>query len=367
MRVEILIIGGGPAGLGAALEASKAGAQVLLVDDGLKLGGQLVKQTHKFFGSKLEYAGFRGFEIPDILISEITNSKNFRYFLQTTAIGYYEDKSVSLLKDGKVTIVYPQRIIVATGAQEKMLPFKNCDLPGVYGAGAVQTLMNVYGVLPGKSAVMIGAGNIGLIVSYQLIQAGVEVKAVVEATQSVGGYWVHSAKIRRLGVPILTSHTIVEAVGKDFVEAAVIAELDSFFNPIKGTEKRFDCDTICIAVGLSPLVDILFYAGCEMVYVSELGGDVPIRNDEMETSVNGIYVAGDVSGIEEASSALLEGRIAGLAAARSLGYHIPDYEEKKANLWNELKRLRESPVFARVRRGLEILREKVDAQARRRA
>ncbi len=356
MKVELLIIGGGPAGLGAAYESVRAGVETLLIDDGLKLGGQLVKQTHKFFGSKLEYAGIRGIEIPDLILKEIDGAKNFRYILNTTALGYYEDKSVAVLRDGKVSIVYPERLIVATGASEKMLPFKNSDLPGVYGAGAVQTLMNVYGVLPGRASIMIGAGNIGLIVSYQLLQAGVEVKAVVEISNSVGGYWVHAAKIRRMGVPILTKHTIVEAIGDEVVKGAIIAQVDDSFEPIPGTEKKIDCDTICIAVGLSPLVDLLFHAGCKMAYVPELGGEVPLRIEEMETSVKGLYVAGDASGVEEASSAMLEGRIAGLAAARSLGYKIDDYDSRISKLLDELKKLRESPVFERVRKGYEHLK-----------
>jgi len=362
MDVELLIIGGGPAGLSAAVEAVRYGVDTLLVDDGPELGGQLIKQTHKFFGSKMEYAGKRGIEIPALILDQIRQAPNFRFMSRTTALGYYEDGAVIVVKDEKVKVIYPKRIIVATGASEKIIPFKNNDIPGVYGAGAVQTLMNVYGVLPGKRALMVGAGNIGLIVSYQLLQAGCDVAAIVEATSAVGGYWVHAAKVRRMGVPILTEHTIVEAIGKTQVEGATIARIDKNFKPVSGTEKRIDCDIICLAVGLSPLVDFLFYAGCRMVYIPELGGEVPTRTEEMETSVKGIYVAGDASGIEEASSAMLEGRLAGLSAARSLGYTIPDFEDRKAEILKELENLRKAPVAYKVSIGLNKLKEHKNAR-----
>ena len=120
----------------------------------------------------------------------------------------------------------PKKVVVATGALEKLIPFLGNDLPGVYGAGAVQTLMNVYGVKPAKRVLMVGAGNIGLIVSYQLLQAGVDVVAIVEFAPKVGGYWVHAAKVRRLGVPIYLRHTVKRAIGESAVEGAVIQAVD---------------------------------------------------------------------------------------------------------------------------------------------
>ncbi len=127
----------------------------------------------------------------------------------------YEDGVISIEQNEKYIKIKPQSIIVATGASEKFLTFPNNDLPGIYGAGAVQTLMNVYGVAPGKNVVMVGAGNIGLIVSYQLMQAGINVKAIIDASPKIGGYLVHASKIRRMGIPILTSHTVKYAHGTD--------------------------------------------------------------------------------------------------------------------------------------------------------
>lgn len=151
------------------------------MERGQKLGGQLVKQTHKFFGSEKQQAGTRGITIAEGLEKEIAASPNIELWVNTSALGYYADGIVMVERDHQVEGILPKRVIVATGAFEKNLVFPNNDLPGVYGAGAVQTLMNLEGVLPGKDVIMIGAGNIGLIVSYQLLQAGVNVKAVVEA------------------------------------------------------------------------------------------------------------------------------------------------------------------------------------------
>ncbi len=353
-EVSFLVIGGGPAGLSAALAATEFGIDTIVVDDGLELGGQLVKQTHKFFGSKMERAGVRGFVIGEELVDELARRENFEAFVRTTAAGIYEDGVVTAVKNERQWLKFkPKRLLVATGASERMIPFPGNDLPGVYGAGAVQTLMNLYGVLPGKRVLMVGAGNIGLIVSYQLLQAGVRVAAVVEAMDHIGGYWVHASKIRRLGVPILTRHTIKEACGKESVEYAVIAEVDDEWRPIPGTEQKVDVDTVCLAVGLSPTVELLFQAKAQMKYVPELGGDVPLRDKYMRTSVPWIYVAGDAAGIEEASSAMLEGQIAGLSAARSLGAEIPDFEERIERLWDELSALRAGPLPQKVREGLK--------------
>ncbi len=353
IRPEVLIIGGGPAGLAAAREAVRAGCDTVLIDDALELGGQLVKQTHKFFGSEMEYAGVRGIWIAEKLLEEVKNSPNFEFRTRTTATGYYEDGVVTaVVEDKKVIKFQPKKIIVATGAQEKTIPFPNNDLPGVYGAGAVQTLMNVYGVAPGKRGLMVGAGNIGLIVSYQLKQAGIDVAAVVEAMERVGGYWVHASKIARLGIPILTRHTIVEAIGRDNVTGAIITAIDDNWNPIEGTEREMECDFICLAVGLLPLADFFRLAKCDMVYVHKLGGEVPYRDTNMMTSVEGLYVAGDVGGIEEASSAMIEGAIAGLSAAKSLNKKIEAFKAKLCELQDELGRLRSGPVGEHIRCGL---------------
>lgn len=353
-NTDIAIIGGGPAGLCAAIAAASAGAHVILIDRNGKSGGQLVKQTHKFFGSEKQYASVRGIDIPGILSSELEKYKdNIEIMLNATAIGLYEDGVLTVEYNEKYVKIKPQRIIAATGASEKFLAFPNNDLPGIYGAGAVQTLMNVYGVAPGNNVLMVGAGNIGLIVSYQLMQAGIHVKAIIDAAPRIGGYLVHASKIRRMGVPILTSHTVKCAYGRDSLKGATIWQVDENFNPIPGTEMDLDVDVMCISVGLSPLCDILWQIGCDMKYVPELGGHVPVRNINMETSVEGIYVAGDAAGVEEASSAMVEGSLAGLCAAKSLGYASGDFEARRQDCLDQLKSLRSGMVGQKILKGLE--------------
>lgn len=196
---------------------------------------------------------------------------------------------------------------------------------------------------------MIGAGNIGLIVSYQLMQAGVEVAAVVEAMPRVGGYWVHAAKIRRLGVPILLQHSIKEALGDRVVTGAVIMELDDKFCTT-GKEEKIDCDVICLAVGLTPTTEILSQAGCDMKYVPQLCGYVAMRDRTMRTSNPNFWSAGDAMGIEEASAAMVEGRIAGLCASKSLG--LPVKMEKFDEYWSRLDHLRAGEVGEKIRAGI---------------
>jgi sarcosine oxidase subunit alpha len=340
-NVDLVVIGGGPAGLCATISAASSGSNVLLIERSKKLGGQLVKQTHMFFGSEKQYASIRGIDISNILLKEIEKYKDKIEIMEdTTVLGIYEDGIITAENKGKYIKIRPKAVVVATGASEKASAFPNNDLPGIYGAGAVQTLMNVYGVLPGKRALMVGAGNIGLIIAYQLMQAGVDVAAVIHHSPRIGGYHVHASKIQRMGVPILTNHAIKEAKGKDNVESVVIHELDRDKNPIPGSEKKLDVDTICVSVGLSPLTELLAQAGCELEYVKELSGLVPVIDDRYETSVKGIFVAGDTAGVEEASMAMVEGYLSGLYAAESLGYRHPDFDKLAEDYRSQLAALR---------------------------
>lgn len=355
-NTDIAIIGGGPAGLSAAICAASLGAKIILIDDGLELGGQLIKQTHKFFGSNEQFAGIRGIEIAKKMIQDIKKLDNIEITTNATVTGYYEDDIITIVEGVNGDIlrkIKASRMIVATGSSENMLPFVNNDLPGVYGAGAVQTLMNLYGVVPGKSILMIGAGNIGLIVSYQLLQAGIHVEAIVETLPNIGGYLVHASKIRRLGVPIYTSHTLKQVYGTDGVDKVVICKIDKNFQFIEGAEKELNIDTICLAVGLSPLSDLLWQAGCQMKYVAELGGYVALRDDNLRTTEDNIYIAGDVAGIEEASSAMLEGKIAALNAAVSLNYKCKNFPLINKKFKEELLEFRANPLSEKVKAGIK--------------
>ena len=299
IKVDVLILGGGPAGLSAAAELGQRGIDVLLIDDKDRLGGKLVLQTHRFFGSfEAVHAGTRGIDIASILSGEIKGLPSVKIWTNSTALAVFSDKKVGVLRRGdEYVLIEAQILLVATGAREKSLVFKGNTLPGVYGAGAFQTLVNRDQVRAAERLFIIGGGNVGLIAGYHALQAGIEVVGLVEALPECGGYKVHRDKLARLGVPIYTSHTVISANGNDQVESVTIAKIDDKFQPIPGTEKSFACDTVLIAVGLDSVNEFTFKA--------------------REYGMN-VFDAGDAEEIAEASAAIFSGRIKGRMIAREL-------------------------------------------------
>jgi sarcosine oxidase subunit alpha len=319
IKVECLIIGGGPAGLSAAIELGKLGVKTLIVDDKHKLGGKLVLQTHKFFGSiEACYAGTRGIDIATRLEQELQQYESVACWLNTAAVAVFSDHKVGVVREGEpfdhpfdlaqgrahgkeYVLIRPDVLLVAAGAREKSLAFKGNTLPGVYGAGAFQTLVNRDLVRPTEKLFIVGGGNVGLIAGYHALQAGIAVVGLVEVMRQCGGYKVHQDKLARFGVPIYTSHTILSANGQDSVESVTIVQVDEDFKPISGTEKSFECDTVLIAVGLDP-VDEFYHKAQEFGMVA--------------------YAAGDAEEIAEASAAMFTGKIRGLEIARELGREV---------------------------------------------
>ncbi len=345
---DVIVVGAGPAGLGAAIEARRCGASVLLLDENSRPGGQLFKQIHKFFGSEEHYAGTRGFMIGENLLKEAAEL-GVETKLSTRVWGVYPDGSVAATDEKQSWEFKAKRIVLASGASENALSFPGCTLPGVITAGAAQTFMNVQHVVPGKRFVVVGSGNVGLIVTYQLLQAGADVACILEAAPGISGYAVHAAKVKRAGVPVRTSHTILRAEGNGSVERVVVAKLDEKFKPIPGTEETIECDTVAIAVGLTPRVEIANVSGCKLVNSGPLGV-IPAHTSDMETTVDNLLVAGDAAGIEEASTALDEGRLAGTRAAYKLGFLTDEeYEAAYETIMKRLNTLRAGPFGERRR------------------
>ena len=312
LAVDALIVGGGPSGLAAAIELGKLGVDTLLIDDRPRLGGKLVLQTHRFFGSaSAVYAGTRGVDIAAKLEREVRSYPSVRVLCSTAALAVFEDQKVGILRgaeDGiehhaRYAFVRPRVLLVMTGARERFLLFRGNTLPGVLGAGAFQTLVNRDLVRPAERVFIVGGGNVGLIVGYHAIQAGIQVVGLVEALPQCPGYRVHEEKLRRQSVPIHTSHTILSANGQEQVESVTVARVDEAFHAVPGTERSFACDAVLVAVGLDPENDLYLKA-------RELGMTA--------------FVAGDAQEIAEASSALLCGKIRGLEAARALGREVPE-------------------------------------------
>ncbi|MDD3536344.1 MAG: FAD-dependent oxidoreductase [Candidatus Cloacimonetes bacterium] len=305
LSCDVLIIGGGPAGISAAIELGRYNIDVLLLDDKNRLGGKLVLQTHKFFGSEQDSrAGTRGHEIGILLSEELAGFPSVKAWINSTALFVFSDQKVGVLKDGKYVIIKPKRILNAAGAREKFLRFAGNNLARIYGAGAFQTLVNRDLVRPTQRLFIVGGGNVGLITAYHALQAGIEVVGLAEAMPRCGGYKVHADKLKRFGVPIYTSHSILSANGDESVESLTIVQVDEKFAPIAGTEKSFACDTILIAVGLDSLSEFSEQA---------LAAGIPVDS------------AGDALEIAEASSAMFNGKIAGQKIARLLlGDKVPE-------------------------------------------
>lgn len=347
-RYDMLVVGAGPAGLSAAIEAAKNGLKPIVFDENARPGGQLFKQIHKFFGSKEHKAKIRGFRIGEDLLKE-AEEYGVEVVLNATVVGLYPEKEITVKIGDEIRHYKGDAVLVATGASENMVNFEGWTKPGVIGAGAAQTMMNLHHIKPGHRVLMLGSGNVGLVVSYQLMQAGCEVVALADAAPRVGGYGVHAAKVARCGVPFYLSHTILRVEGEDQVTGVVIGEVGPDWKVIPGTEKHFDVDTVCLAVGLSPMSQLLKQAGVKMNDTK--GGHVPVCDEEGATSVPGIYAAGDVSGIEEASSAMIEGRMAGATMSCYLGYLDEESKQQRIQELNaQLDTLRQG-MFAPKNRG----------------
>ncbi|MGM0652472.1 MAG: 2Fe-2S iron-sulfur cluster-binding protein [Bacillota bacterium] len=303
VKTDVLIIGGGPAGISAAIELGKAGVNILVIDDKQELGGKLSLQTHNFFGSVADcYAGLRGVEIGHILAGDLSHLPNINTWINSTVVGVFSDGKFGVSGNGTYKLVEPKRVLFSTGAREKSLAFPGADLPGVYGAGAFQTLVNRDLVKCAERLFIIGGGNVGLIGAYHALQAGIDVVGLVEALPRCGGYKVHEDKIKRLGVPVYTSHTVLKIEGEENVERIIITEIDENFEPVKGTERSFEVDTVLMAVGLSPVNELLAKA----------------REYGIEA-----YAAGDAEEIAEASAAIFSGKIIGRRMAQGMGIDLP--------------------------------------------
>jgi NADPH-dependent 2,4-dienoyl-CoA reductase/sulfur reductase-like enzyme/Na+-translocating ferredoxin:NAD+ oxidoreductase RNF subunit RnfB len=302
-KCDVLVIGGGPAGLTATIELAKLGFSVILVDDKEKLGGKLVLQTHKFFGSIEDcYAGTRGIDIAKKLEKEVRSYENVKVYTNANVVGIYKDKKAGIfLNNINYLLLDFEGIVVSAGAREKSLIFPGNNLPGIYGAGAFQTIVNRDLVKAAEKIFVVGSGNVGLIAAYHALQAGIQVVGICDVLEKPSGYKVHADKIRRMGVPIYFRHSVLSAEGRNSVEKVTIAKIGKDFKPLLETAKTFEIDTLLLAVGLTPVDE--FY---------DIASKFGFR----------VIKTGDADEIAEASSAMFGGRIAGLEMAKKLGMSV---------------------------------------------
>ncbi|MEI7661445.1 MAG: FAD-dependent oxidoreductase [Bacteroidota bacterium] len=308
-KTTVAIIGAGPAGLAAREELNKHKVDNIVIDNNDKIGGQFLMQTHQFFFFEkiLKFGGMRGFDIAKTLAGDNRDG----IFLNSTVWDILEGGRIAVknIRTEEIFYVDAENLIVATGAVPFMPAFENDDLPGVYTAAVVQKMMNQELTLLGKNILTVGAGNIGYLTSYQLMQAGARVKAIVEAMPGEGGFPVQANRVRRLGIPILTSHILLKAIpnaNHDGIIGAVVAECKNF-KAIPGTEKIIDgIDAINICTGL-------------------------VQDDQLLIKGNEIFGrrcfgAGDAIRIGEGTSAVLRGRQAAFDVLQEMGEHY-EYDE----------------------------------------
>jgi glycine/D-amino acid oxidase-like deaminating enzyme/thioredoxin reductase/Fe-S-cluster-containing hydrogenase component 2/bacterioferritin-associated ferredoxin len=309
-KTTVAIIGAGPAGLAAREELDKHQIPNIVIDNNDKIGGQFLMQTHQFFFFEKEqkFGGMRGFDIAKTLAGDDHNG----IFLNSTVWDILEGGRIAVknIRTEEIYFVDATYMIVATGAVPFMPAFENDDLPGVFTAAVVQKMMNQELTLLGKNILTVGAGNIGYLTSYQLMQAGAKVKAILEAMPGEGGFPVQANRVRRLGIPILTSHILLKAIPnehRDGIVGAVVAECKDF-KPIPGTEKIIDgIDVINICTGL-------------------------VQDDQLLIKGNEVFGrhcfgAGDAIRIGEGTSAVLRGRQAAYDVLQEMGerYNYDDY------------------------------------------
>ena len=335
-EVPLVIIGGGPGGLSAAIAAATAGAKVLVIDENLQPGGQIYRQLPETFQAR--EPGRLGADYVDgrSLLKEVQNlSDGITIWNDALVWSVFESNQLAVARGNELVLLDANAIVVATGAYERPVPVPGWTLPGVMTAGGAQVLLKSQRIRPGQRALLAGAGPLQLVVANQMLDAGMEVVAVAESNTTAGAWrflpdLMHQPglmiqglrylyRLKRAGVQILQSHVLQGIQGTQEVEQAFLGKVDSRGRPIAGEVKRFEVDTVCIGYGLIPTTWVTSMLGCRHVYAPMLGGWVPQFDENMQTDQPGVFVAGDGAGIAGVLVAKMEGTLAGLYAAAHAG------------------------------------------------
>lgn len=292
---DIVIIGGGPAGMAAAVAAKKQGIdRILILERDRELGGILNQCIHNGFGLHTFQEELTGPEYADRFIGQV-KSYNIEYKLNTMVMDVSRDKRVTAMnREEGMFEIQAKAIIFAMGCRERSrgaLNIPGYRPAGIYSAGTAQRLVNMEGFLPGREVVILGSGDIGLIMARRMTLEGAKVKVVAELMPYSGGLKRNIVQcLDDYKIPLKLSHTVIDIKGKERVEGVTLAEVDENRRPIKGTEEFYSCDTLLLSVGLIPENEISGAMGVELNPVTS----GPKVNERLETSIEGVFACGNV-------------------------------------------------------------------------
>ncbi|UOQ94780.1 NAD(P)/FAD-dependent oxidoreductase [Halobacillus shinanisalinarum] len=363
---DVIIIGAGPAGLSAAITCANKGLDVLIIDEYLKPGGRLLGQLYE----EPDGTWWNGIHESAKLYEESLNKGvQFLMNIPVNNIERIQEDWVIYTEDATF---YTRHLLLATGAAESPVPVTGWTLPGVMSVGAAQVMTNVHRVKPGEKGVIIGVNVLSAAIAMELKLAGIDVACLTlpknnqlteEAAQPrnvmesllhvshmapsplvrMGSKFMKNKLMKKLGItfypkkgvkmwdiPIQLRKAVINIYGNGQVEGVTLATIDTNGEVLKGSEEHIACDFVCIAGGLYPLTELAAVAGCPFYLIEELGGYVPLHNTRMETTVSGLYVAGNITGIEGAKVAVAQGVTAGLSIAKNSGVKDLEYEVKQS-------------------------------------
>ena len=326
MKTEIAIIGGGPAGLAAAVAAREAGVQdILIIERDNELGGILNQCIHNGFGLHTFKEELTGPEYAGRYIEKVKEMK-IPYLLHTIVVDVSRDKVVTVMnKEQGMFQIEAKAVILAMGCRERSrgaLNIPGYRPAGIYSAGTAQRYVNMEGRMPGKKVVILGSGDIGLIMARRMTLEGAKVQVVAELMPYSGGLKRNIVQcLDDYGIPLKLSHTVVDIKGKKRVEGVTLAQVDENRKPIPGTEEYYDCDTLLLSCGLIPENELSSQIGVELNPVTS----GPVVNESLETNVDGVFACGNVLHVHDLVDYVSgEAKTAGENAAAYVQGNLPE-------------------------------------------